>query len=264
MKKPRMFFLLAAALFIVSGCDMQNRLLYFPGSSAPSAESLKAENLRLWQYNAGDYRGLVAMNDTGGGKGTIVVFHGNGGIAADRTYYLKELGPLGYRVILAEYPGYGGRNGEVGEKPFVRDAVETVRLAAETYGGPVFLLGESLGCGVAAAVAAQTPVRIDGLVLVTPWDTLGSIARAKFPFLPVRLLLNDRYDNIANLHSFKGRIAVVGAERDEVIPVAHARKLYDSLPRPESRMWIMPGAGHNDWPMHVHRGWWKEIIEFIS
>jgi pimeloyl-ACP methyl ester carboxylesterase len=152
----------------------------------------------------------------------------------------------------------------LGEKTFVHDAAKTVALASEKYGGPLFLLGESLGCGVAAAVAGVTPVKIDGVVLITPWDTLASIARAKFPFLPVRLFLTDRYDNIGNLRTFKGRIAVVGAGRDEVIPLAHARKLYDSLAGSARRMWIMQGAGHNDWPMHVNSTWWMEIMDYVS
>jgi pimeloyl-ACP methyl ester carboxylesterase len=101
-------------------------------------------------------------------------------------------------------------------------------------------------------------------VLITPWDTLASIARAKFPFLPVQRILTDRYDNIGNLCSFKGRIAVVGAERDEVIPLAHARNLYDSLPGTARRMWTMRGAGHNDWPMHANPIWWKEIMDYVG
>jgi pimeloyl-ACP methyl ester carboxylesterase len=244
---------------------MQNRLLYFPGSTAPSVAELKASGLSLWQSSQGDYRGVVAKNySAGGAKGTIVVFHGNAGIAADRSYYLNDLGTLGYQVILAEYPAYGGRRGEVGEKPFVNDACETVRVAAEIYPGPIFLLGESLGCGVAAAVAAQTKVMIRGILLITPWDTLASIAADKFPFLPVRLFLTDKYDNIANLRSFGGRIAVVASERDEVIPIRHAMKLYDSLSRNSCRMWVVGGAGHNDWTTRVDARWWKEIMEYIS
>jgi pimeloyl-ACP methyl ester carboxylesterase len=267
MRASRSFILVVLLLMTLSslgGCDMQNWLLYFPGSTAPSEAELKARNLSIWQESQGDYRGVAAANDSAGAKGTIVVFHGNAGIAADRSYYLNDLGTLGYRVIMAEYPAYGGRRGEVGEKPFVRDACETVRIAAERYPGPIFLLGESLGCGVAAAVAAKTTVKIRGILLITPWDTLVSIAADKFPFLPVRLFLTDKYDNIANLRSFGGRIAVVGAERDEVVPISHARRLYDSLSRHSCRMWIVSGAGHNDWTMRVDSLWWKEIMEYIS
>jgi pimeloyl-ACP methyl ester carboxylesterase len=256
--------MIAALLLSLSGCDLQNRFIYFPGSAAPSQEVLKVRNLRLWQASAVDYRGVAAADDRGGEKGTVVVFHGNGGIAADRTFYLNDLGALGFRVIIAEYPAYGGRSGEVGEKAFVRDALETVRLAAGMYEGPFYILGESLGCGVAAAVAAKTSVRIKGVILITPWDTLASVAGAKFPLFPVRLFLTDRYDNIGNLRSFKGKIAVVGAEGDDIIPVSHARKLYLSLPKTAGRMWVIRGAGHNDWPMRVNREWWREITDFVS
>jgi len=256
--------LLMIATEILSGLNIQYRLLYYPSSSTPSEESLGAVNLKPWESSLTDYRGLIAAGERVYRNGTIIIFHGNGGIAADRVFYVSALGALGYRVILAEYPRYGGRKGELGEKAFVIDGSETVRLAFENYGGPLFVLGESLGCGVAAAIAKETSVKVDGIVLVTPWDTFASVAQSKFPFLPVRLFLKDKYDNINNLSSFKGRIAVVGAERDEVIPIGHARDLYNSLPGTSKRMWTIQGVGHNDWPMSTNTSWWKEIMGFVS
>ena len=257
-------FLLMVTAGILSGCNIQYRLLYYPSSSAPSEEYFKAENIKPWPSSMTDYRGFIATNEGGHTNGTIIVFHGNGGTAADRAFYVKTLGPLGYRVILAEYPRYGGRKGELGEKAFVNDGSETVRLASAKYGGPLFVLGESLGCGVAAAIAKETSVKIDGIVLITPWDTLASLAHSTFPFLPVRLFLKDKYDNIDNLRSFKGRIAVVGAGRDEIVPIVHAKDLYDSLSGTAKRMWTIQGAGHNDWPMAANTLWWKEIMDFVS
>ena len=142
------------------------------------------------------------------------------------------------------------------------DGLETVRLASAQYGEPLFLLGESLGCGVAAAVAKETSSKIAGIVLITPWDSLFAVAQTKFPFLPLRLLLKDKYDSINNLRSFAGRIAVVGADRDEVIPIKHAKQLFASLPG--AGMWIIQGAGHNDWFIQTDTKWWKEIMDFVS
>jgi len=257
-----LFFVAVAGSFF--GCNVEHGFLYFPDSSRPSEELLRVNHLKLWQTSAADYRGLVASNEIVKPKGTVIVFHGNAGRAADRTYYIDTLSALGYRVILAEYPAYGGRKGILGEKAFVADGAETVRFVFEQFGGPVFLLGESLGCGVAAAVAARTPVKIAGIILITPWDTLASVAHSKFPFLPVRLLLTDKYDSIGNLKSFKGRIALVGAERDEIIPIKHAKRLYDSLSVVEKRMWIVTGAGHNNWYMYTQASLWKEIIDFME
>ncbi|MEN6437079.1 MAG: alpha/beta fold hydrolase [Syntrophobacter sp.] len=259
--------LMVAALIIYVGRSIRNlqyRLLYYPSSSTPPDQLLRANNMALWRASGADYRGLAALNPPGSGKGTVVVFHGNGGSAADRGFYLDALGALGYRVVLAEYPMYGGRTGELGERSFVGDARESIRFALEDFGGPLFILGESLGCGIAAAAAREAPVPIHGVILITPWDTLASVAKGKFPFLPVRLLLRDEYDTVRNLGSFQGRIVVVGAGRDEVIPVEHAGKLYDSLPGTAKKLWIFQEAGHNDWYRFASVDWWRDVMEFAG
>jgi hypothetical protein len=262
-KVAQIFFLTVISM-IFSGCNIQNNLLYFPNSNKPSEESLKVDNIKFWPSPQDDYRGFVGVNETRYMNGTVIVFHGNGGAAADRAFYVRILGDLGYRVILAEYPMYGGRKGELGEKSFVNDANETTQRAYDQFGKPLFLLGESLGCGVAAAVAHETSVNIDGIILITPWDTLASIAHAKFPFLPVRLLLTDTYDNISNLASFKGRIVVVGAENDEIIPIKHAKTLYNSLSSNAKLMRVIKGADHNAWLMYTDKSWWKEVMNFLG
>ncbi len=100
----------------VGGCNMQNRFLYFPSAARPSSQVLEREGMKLWQETAGDYQGLVAAVEAPAPNGTIVLFHGNGGTALDRTFYVRPFMELGFRVILAEYPeirrasGSGGRN----------------------------------------------------------------------------------------------------------------------------------------------------------
>ena len=259
---PLLLFIVAVLL--LGGCNMQNRFLYFPSGERPSGSMLETDNLALWTSASSDYRGLIAAGDVLAPNGTIVLFHGNGGTALDRGFYLEPLMELGFRVVLAEYPKYGGRSGQVGEKPFVADGVETVRLAYEQFGEPLYLLGESLGCGVAAAVANKTPIPIAGIILITPWDTLAAVAKSLFPFLPVTMLLTDKYDSIENLKSFKKKISVIGAERDEILPIQHAINLYKFLPEDRKRMWIIKGAGHNDWPFHADSSFWKEITDFVN
>ena len=129
-------------LFVLAlcGCNLQRNMLYYPSTYLPSQASLSAYNVQFWPSDSNDYRGFISTLQASGVKGTIIIFHGNAGTAADRVYYVKALTHLGYRVILAEYPGYGGRKGELGEGPFVHDAKETLRIASEKYGAPIFLL----------------------------------------------------------------------------------------------------------------------------
>jgi pimeloyl-ACP methyl ester carboxylesterase len=208
------------------------------------------------------YRGYISTSEIKNIKSTIIVFHGNAGTAADRDYYLSALGSMGYRVILAEYPGYGERKGELGEQSFINDSRETLRIATETYQGPIHLLGESLGCGVVAGVAKDTSLSIAGIILITPWNTLLAVAKDHYPYLPVGWFMKDRYDNAENLKSFQRSIAVVGAERDEVVPVRHAEKMFTLLPK-NKRMRIIRGAGHNDWSMLMDISKWQEIMDFL-
>lgn len=245
----------------VFGCNLQQRMLYYPSPYVPSEKELAAARLRSWPSRL-DYRGFVGTRDISPAKGTVVVFHGNAGTADQRAYYAEALAPLGYRVILAEYPGYGSRRGELGEASFVADARETIRLASEQYAEPLIVLGESLGCGVAAAAANDPSLGIGALLLITPWDTLLAVAKSLYPLLPVGLFLKDKYDSVENLRSFRGKIAVIGAERDEILPLRHAVALYDSLSAPK-KMWILKGAGHNDWPMAVDENKWREFMEFL-
>jgi hypothetical protein len=243
---------------------MQDHYLYFPSSEKPSARMLQSRNLLLWQAEEGDYRGILSSLNPPSPNGTLVLFHGNGGTATDRDFYLKPFMDLGFRVILAEYPCYGGRPGKVGEKSFVADGLKTLQKAHEQFGDPLYLVGESLGCGVAAAIAKHTRTPVAGIILITPWDSLEAVAKSLFPFLTVKTLLTDQYDSMANLASFRGKIAVVGAEHDEILPIQHALNLYASLPEGKKRLWVIQGAGHNDWPYHAEASLFKEITDFLK
>jgi pimeloyl-ACP methyl ester carboxylesterase len=256
-------FILILSGISFAGCDMQQNMLYYPDLRLPSESELAAKGLRFWPAGPAGYRGFISAAEIGNIKGTIIIFHGNAGTAVDRDYYLSELGALGYRVILAEYPGYGRREGRLGEQSFVDDSRETLRIAAEAYPGPIYLLGESLGCGVVAGVARDASLKIAGILLITPWNTLLAVAKDHYPYLPVGWFMKDLYDNAENLKSFQQRIAVVGAQRDEVVPVKHARDLFASLPG-DKKMWIVPEAGHNDWPMRMDPSTWRDIMDFLS
>jgi alpha-beta hydrolase superfamily lysophospholipase len=241
----------------------QRRMLYVPDCSRPSESHCRAVGLQFWPRSGDAYRGFISVAPPAGTKGVVVVFHGNTGAAWDRAYYVHALEALGYRVVLAEYPGYGGRGGKVGERLFVEDAKETVRRAHEAFGGPVFLWGESLGCGVASAVVAHLPVPIEGVVMMTPWDSLLAVAQTLYWYFPARWLVRDRYDNVCNLRSYAQPVAVVVAERDEIIPKKRSMRLYDALTGPK-QLWVLEGAGHNSWPIGSNEAWWRAVMDFVA
>jgi pimeloyl-ACP methyl ester carboxylesterase len=79
---------------------------------------------------------------------------------------------------------------------------------------------------------------------VVPFDTLKSLASEHFPILPVGLILGSSWDNIRSLQHYKGPLEVFGAVQDTIIPVAHAKKLAESVP---SAIFHQIQCGHNEW-----------------
>ncbi len=254
---------LVAVLLTLAGCLSQRGMLYQPGFA--DLEDVRAlarkRGLRLWPRSDSGYLGLVAEpSETV--RGTVIVFHGNADVAGQRAFYADALTPLGFRVVLAEYPGYGGRPGEMTESVFAADARSLVTRAREAFGPPVYLWGESLGAAVAAS-AVEAGARAEGVVMFTPWDTLLRVARHHFSWLPVQLFMRDRYHNIENLADYPGPVAVVVAEHDQVLPPRLGRSLYRRLP-PPSGLWEMSEAGHNDWNIAPRNPLWRRITDWLE
>ncbi|XQU71188.1 Serine aminopeptidase S33 domain-containing protein [Cupriavidus sp. H18C1] len=237
---------------------LQDHFLYFP-SKAPLA-ALVSDQLSAWP-GEDDFMGLLA-EPRGPARATVIVFHGNAGHAGHRKVYADALVQHGVRVILAEYPGYGPRDGEVGEASFVADAQRTIELAHARFGAPLLLIGESLGAGVVAAAAARQRDRIAGLMLITPWDRLAHIASHHYAWLPTSWLLRDRYDSVANLAAFDRPVLVVVAERDRIVPARFGRALHDALGM-RRQLRVVPGADHNDWFNRVDAEWWRQALAFL-
>ncbi|MBE0549045.1 MAG: alpha/beta hydrolase [Rubrivivax sp.] len=234
----------------------QDRLLYFPAPA--TVDQVTSAGLRPWP-SAQDFRGLVAEPQVAV-RGTVIVFHGNAGHAGHRSFYADALAPLGLRVILAEYPGYGPRAGKPGEASLVADASETVALAHGQYGGPLLLLGESLGAAVAAAAGERQRELRAGLLLITPWDRLANVASHHYRWLPVRWLLRDSYDTSARLSNFDRPVVVVIAEQDNIVPARLGVALHAALGGTKHLMKIA-GGGHNDWFDRVDAAWWRTATD---
>jgi alpha-beta hydrolase superfamily lysophospholipase len=251
--------LLLAGLVLLGGpALMQDRLLYFP-ARATLAEAA-AGGLQPWP-DAAELRGLLAPA-SGPLRGTAIVFHGNAGHAGQRGHLAAALSSQGLRVILAEYPGYGPRDGALGEASLVADAAQSIVLAHRQFGPPLLVVGESLGAGVAAAATARHRDQVAALMLITPWDRLEHVAAHHYPWLPVKWLLRDRYDSAAHLAGYRRPVLVAVAERDDIVPARFGDALYRALPGPK-RLQLMPGAGHNDWPARVDAAWWQQAVDFL-
>ncbi|MGZ5053034.1 MAG: alpha/beta hydrolase [Methylobacter sp.] len=238
-------------------------MIYFPATYSLAQLSQQADRsgLKPWP-SENNYLGLVEKTGNTPSKGTIVVFHGNAGSALDRIYLSLPLTELGYRVVLAEYPGYGARTGAPSEQALISDGIAAVKQALADFGGPIFLWGESLG-GVVGGIIKSGQIPVKGIVLVTPFSNLADVAQHHYWFFPVKWLIRDKFDNIENLKNYRGNTAILLAEQDQIVPDQFGLKLFKALPN-RKKLWTFEHAGHNTLPLDRDQAWWQEVMQFIS
>jgi alpha-beta hydrolase superfamily lysophospholipase len=259
-----MSFLLIYLLILLAAFLLQRRMMYFPSRFTPAQQDQLMQELNLLPWSSVDERrAITSRTPIENPQGTVLVFHGNAGAALHRTYYIEALQRVGYRVIVAEYPGYGARDGSPSESALIEDGIAMAKKVLQAYKEPLYLCGESLGSGVAAGVVASRQVPIRGLLLITPFDTMAKVAQRHYWFLLARWLVRDKFDTIARLRDFEGPIAVVLAGRDEVIPNRNTLALFEALPA-KKKLWRFENAGHNSLPLEPWRPWWQEAMQFIA
>lgn len=223
------YVLLCAWLYV-----FQRSFMYFP---TPESADVPAEE--VWVETA-DAR-LKVWRLHGGGASAIVYFGGN---AEDVALNVPEFAAWfrGCAVYLVNYRGYGGSPGSPSEKTLYEDA-EAVYDFARARHAAVTVVGRSLGSGVATHLASVREV--ERLVLITPFDSFVSLARAFYPFLPTSLLLKDRYDSASRAHLIRAPVLLLVAEHDEIVPPSSSRRLAAALDSGLLTYEVVEGTSHN-------------------
>ena len=238
--------LLAVALAL-SACTVKQMLYPAPAYRVPSpppapfAEAVwaLADGTRIvgWAGDAAAAPGAPA----------VVFFHGNGeNLETMRLSGLyDELDRLGIAWLAVDYPGYGASGGSPSEAALVGAARGGFdELARRFPGRPRMVCGWSLGAAVAVQLAAGRAAEVDGLMLLSPWTDLPSLAGEHFPGWIVSLLLRERYDSIGRAAELTLPVLVIHGADDRIIPAEHGRRLAAALPAADYLE--VPGAGHND------------------
>ena len=218
-----LLIVLALGLALAAFYFGQRRLVYFPDATRGDADA--PSTFELTRPGNIQLRGWV---DRPGQPRALLYFGGNGETLQGARAQLAECCP-GWSGYFLPYRGYGGSDGSPSRDAILGDALALYDKVAKRHRGqPVAVVGRSLGSGVAAWVARQRPVA--RLVLITPFDSLGNVAKAHYPWLPVDTLLTERYDSADWLHGRSEPTLVIRASRDQVVPAANTDALLATLP----------------------------------
>ncbi len=267
------FLKLLVILAAVSLCAMgliwlfQRRMIYMPmvQKVPPAGRVLTgAEEVSFQTADGLSLGGWFIPAAGGDGGAAVLVFNGNAGNRSLRAPLAAALSMEGFSVLLFDYRGYGGNPGSPSEKGLEKDARAArayLESRKEVDPAKVVFFGESLGAAVALEAAVERPPA--ALVLRSPFTSLADIGRRHYPFLPVRLLLADRYPSIDRIGRLACPLLVIAGERDWIVPISYSRELYQAAPDGEKRFVALPGAGHNDFELLAGRRLISETAVFI-
>ncbi|MEU8636418.1 alpha/beta fold hydrolase [Amycolatopsis sp. NPDC048633] len=218
----------------------QRRLIYLPDTTPVPA---RPEDVRLRTAD-GLELGAWFIEPAQTPRATVLIANGNGGNRAGRAPLAAKLAQAGLAVLAFDYRGYGGNPGDPDEAGLALDVRAAYRFLVEDRRVPperIIFYGESLGCAVVAELALEHPPA--GLLLRSPFVDLAAVGAEIYPYLPVRLLLRDRFpvrDEVARLRV--PTVVVLGG-RDSVVPPAQSREVAAAA---SARLVEVPDADHND------------------
>jgi uncharacterized protein len=185
-----------------------------------------------------------------------------GGNAEDVLYTAGTLSSFNAsRMLVVNYRGYGRSTGKPGQQALYDDglAIYDYVIKSGVQAEHIVVMGRSLGSGVASMIAGSRPV--GAAVLITPYDTLAAVAAGLYPWLPVNLLLRHPFPSTDWARRARAPALMLAAERDFVVPAAHARKLFEAWAG-EKQLHVLPQTGHND--IEAHPDYYRLINEFVT
>ncbi len=177
--------------------------------------------------------------------------------------YLPHFHAMGYGVLLVDYRGYGASSGKPSEEGTYLDAQAAWQWLTAGRGikpGAIVLAGESLGGAVAAELAAR--VQPQALILASTFTSVPDLGSEIYPWLPVRLISRYRYDTLAHLRNYRGPVLIAHSRDDEIVPFAHAERLFAAAPGRKSMLEMR--GGHNDSFLFSQAPWVRAVAGFLA
>jgi uncharacterized protein len=259
------FAVIAAVLALI--WTMQRRLVYFSAGGVPAPAEIGLTGVEPVTFETIDALRLSGWFFPAAGPSprvTVLVFNGNAGNRAYRAPLATALRRHGFQVLLVDYRGYGGNPGAPSKDGLAADARAARAYLAGRNDVDLLRLvyfGESLGTAVAVDLAAEHPPA--ALALRSPFTSLGDLGQHHYPFLPVRLLLRDRFSAIDQIRRIRVPLLVIAGGRDRIVPIDNSQRLYDAAIAPKMLL-VLPDADHNDYELLAGDEMIQAIVRFLQ
>ena len=258
------FFIVLYGLFLFGLYLYQDHLLFHPAPRQVEGLLTEMPDLKevYYSFPNGDrvYAWYKAPQNN---KPTLVYFHGNVLFAEYHAFRLKPLYDAGFGLLIPEYRGFGDLKGTPSQSSMEEDALTAVKylLSTGTTANKIIVYGHSLGTYAAVFAAANQEKPLGGVVLEAPFLSIEKLAEERYqPFVPVALLLKNKYPSEKYIDKIKTRLFLAHGKRDKTIPYHHGWTLYEKAQDPKL-FYASDKAGHSDLPDF---GFMKALTDWLN
>ena len=212
----------------------QRNLMYHPEENNYSGDKLEVEveKVKILTSDGINLQGWFHKKDLKRFK-TIIYFHGNAGKLENRIHKLNHFKDMDVNFLIIAWRGFSGNKGKPSEKGLYIDANSAIKWLKKLglAEKDIILYGESLGTGVATEIAQSN--NYAGLILETPFTSMIEAAKNFYPYIPVSLLLKDKYDNQNKIKNINTPVLVMHGEIDQIVPFRMGKKIYEIANQPK-------------------------------
>ena len=256
-----LIFILIYLFIIISMYFFQRNLLYHPGENNYSGDQLivsvekikikTKDNIELlsWYHNKNidDYK-------------TILFLHGNAGSLENRIHKINNFKDMNVNFLLVAWRGFSGNKGQPTEQNLYEDARSAVQWLKSNgvKENKIIIYGESLGTGVATEIAQNK--NFAGIILESPFTSMIEAGKSKYPYLPVKFLLKDKYESDKKIKNIKSPILIMHGKVDNIVPFYMGKKMYELANEPKYSYF----SEYDDHMMEYNEKLLNHLKKFIS
>ena len=212
----------------------QRNLLYHPAENNYLDNEIGFDYEEVWIETEKDIKlkSWLVKRDLRKYK-TLIFFHGNAGNLFNRVHKLNELSKLDINILIISWRGFSGNPGKPTEKNLYTDAKLSVKWLTDqgVNNDKIILYGESLGTGVAVELGQSNT--FDRIILESPFTSIAKAAKIYYPYLPINLLLKDRYDSIDKINKIVKPVLIMHGMKDNIVPHKMGLELFEKANHPK-------------------------------
>ena len=212
----------------------QRNLLYHPNENNYSDDEITV-NIEKVNIKTSDNINLLGWYHEKNLKEfkTLIFFHGNAGSLENRIHKLNHFKDMNVNFLIIAWRGFSGNSGEPSENGLYKDGKSAIDwlIKKGISEQKLILYGESLGTGVAVHLAQNR--NFSGVILETPFTSMIDAAKTFYPYIPVKLLLKDKFENYKKIKNINSPILIMHGEADQIVPFSMGKKLYEIANKPK-------------------------------